>query len=167
MQKTGIQDQQKEETNTPMPLKDLAKVPAYVKILQDNKHQQLEVDCEVARQSAVFQFDVCYESEYKRFRMANLFLWPNCSTADQRWPGIKFQSGFLVLLSWIIFLFLYRAANHYIVSKKNSTELAFKLSYLNLNFAQTLGYLNPVLNNPRPRVTTGSCVIKHKRHEHK
>ena len=38
MQKTGIQDQQKEETNTPMPLKDLAKVPAYVKILQDNKH---------------------------------------------------------------------------------------------------------------------------------
>lgn len=38
MQKTGVQDQQKEETNTPRPLKDLEKVPAYLKILQDKKN---------------------------------------------------------------------------------------------------------------------------------
>lgn len=41
VQKTGVQDpedQQKEETNTPRPLKDLAKVPAYLKILQDKKN---------------------------------------------------------------------------------------------------------------------------------
>ena len=43
MQKSGVQDprvqdQQKEETNTPRPLKDLAKVPAYLKILQDKKN---------------------------------------------------------------------------------------------------------------------------------
>ena len=27
-------------------------------------------------------------------------------------------------------------------------NLCFKLSYVNLNFALTLGYLNPALNNP-------------------
>ena len=32
-------------------------------------------------------------------------------------------------------------------------NLRFKLSYVNLNFALTLGYLNPVLNNPAQNVS--------------
>ena len=39
-------------------------------------------------------------------------------------------------------------ANHQSVDKKIKTSLLFKLSYLNSNFALTLGYLNPSLNNP-------------------
>ena len=35
-----------------------------------------------------------------------------------------------------------------IVNKKNHTKFAFKLSYLNFNFALTLGYFNRALNNP-------------------
>ena len=32
-------------------------------------------------------------------------------------------------------------------------NLRFKLSYVNLNFALTLGYLNPALNNPAQNVS--------------
>ena len=39
-------------------------------------------------------------------------------------------------------------ANHQSVDKKIIPSLLFKLSYLNSNFALTLGYLNPSLNNP-------------------
>ena len=34
------------------------------------------------------------------------------------------------------------------MTKKTKLNLLFKLSYLNSNFALTLGYLNPALNNP-------------------
>ena len=34
------------------------------------------------------------------------------------------------------------------LAKRIKLNLLFKLSYLNLNFALTLGYLNPALNNP-------------------
>ena len=40
------------------------------------------------------------------------------------------------------------------MEKKNKLNLLFKLSYLNWNFPLTLGYLNPVLNNP-PR----KCIL--------
>ena len=48
----------------------------------------------------------------------------------------------------IIFTILYRAPNHQIVDKRISLNLLFKLSYLNSNYAQTLGYLNQASNNP-------------------
>ena len=44
-------------------------------------------------------------------------------------------------------LFL-RASNHQLVDKRIKLKLFFKLSNLNSNFALTLGYLNPALNNP-------------------
>ena len=36
----------------------------------------------------------------------------------------------------------FRGSNHPIVDKKNQTEFAFKLLFLNSNFVLTLGYLN-------------------------
>ena len=66
--------------------------------------------------------------------------------------GLNFNLGFFLFcsktFSQIIFSILFRASNHQIVGKKNKTEFAFKLSYLNSNFALTLGYLNHALNNP-------------------
>ena len=47
-----------------------------------------------------------------------------------------------------MFSILYRASNHQTVDKRISLNLLFKLSYLNSNHAQTLGYLNPAWNNP-------------------
>ena len=35
-----------------------------------------------------------------------------------------------------------------LVTKRTKLNLVYKLSYLNSNFALTLGYLNPALNNP-------------------
>ena len=34
------------------------------------------------------------------------------------------------------------------MTKRTKLNLLYKLSYLNSNFALTLGYLNPALNNP-------------------
>ena len=46
-----------------------------------------------------------------------------------------------------MFSILYRASNHQTVDKRISLNLLFKLSYLNSNHAQTLGYPNPASNN--------------------
>ena len=47
------------------------------------------------------------------------------------------------------FSILFRVTNHQIEGKENlKLNLLFKLSYLSSNFALTLGYLNPVSNNP-------------------
>ena len=67
--------------------------------------------------------------------------------------GLKFYPAFfffcLKVLSRISsILHTLRAPNHPIVDNKNHTKFAFKLSYLNFNFALTLGYLNRALNNP-------------------
>ena len=35
-----------------------------------------------------------------------------------------------------------------LLTKRTKPNLLYKLSYLNSNFALTLGYLNPALNNP-------------------
>ena len=47
-----------------------------------------------------------------------------------------------------MFSILYKASNHQTVDKRISLNLLFKLSFLNSNHPQTLGYLNPALNNP-------------------
>ena len=67
-------------------------------------------------------------------------------------PGLNFNLGFFFFCSKaffrIIFSILFRAPNHQqCIGKKNKTEFAFKLSFLNSNFALTPGYLNPALNN--------------------
>ena len=66
--------------------------------------------------------------------------------------GLRFILGFLFFcskaFSRIIFTIRYRASIHYIQAKRIKLSLIFKLSYLNLYFALTLGYLNPALNNP-------------------
>ena len=50
-------------------------------------------------------------------------------------PGLNFNLGFFFFcskaFSRIIFSIFFRASNHQIVGKKNNTEFAFKLSYLN------------------------------------
>jgi len=46
-------------------------------------------------------------------------------------------------------------------TKRNKLNLLFKLSYLNSNFVLTLGYLNPPLNNPALKSTTGFTVSVH------
>ena len=61
-------------------------------------------------------------------------------------PGLNFNPGFFFFFgskafSRIIFSILFSASNHQIVSKRNTTEFAFKLSYLNSNFALTPDYL--------------------------
>ena len=61
-------------------------------------------------------------------------------------PVLDFNPGFFFFLSKsfsrIIFSILFRTSNHQIADKKNSTEyLLFKHSYLNSNFALTVGYL--------------------------
>ena len=38
-------------------------------------------------------------------------------------------------------------------------NLGFKLSYVNLNFALTLGYLNPALNNPAQNVSSCNFYV--------
>ena len=69
-------------------------------------------------------------------------------------PGLNLNLGFFSFcskaFSRIIFSILSKASSHQIVGKKNNFKLnlLFKLSYLNSNFALTLGYLNPALNNP-------------------
>ena len=67
-------------------------------------------------------------------------------------PGLNFNPGFFFFLSKalsrIIFSILFRVSNHQIVDKENLTELAFKLQHLSSNFTLTLGYPNPVPNNP-------------------
>ena len=69
-------------------------------------------------------------------------------------PGLNLNLGFFSFcskaFSRIIFSILSRASSHQIVGKKNNFKLnlLFKLSYMNSNFALTLGYLNPALNNP-------------------
>ena len=66
-------------------------------------------------------------------------------------PGLNFNLGFFFFCSKgfspIIFSILFRASNHQI-GKRIKLNLLFKLPYLNSNFALTLGYLNPALNNP-------------------
>ena len=44
---------------------------------------------------------------------------------------------------------LFRVSNYQIVDKRIKLNLLFKLSYLISNFALTLGYVNPALNNTR------------------
>ena len=66
-------------------------------------------------------------------------------------PRLNFNLGLFFFcskaFSRIIFSILFRASNHQIVGKKNKTDFLFKLSYLSSNFALTLSYLNPALNN--------------------
>ena len=72
---------------------------------------------------------------------------PSCSIV-----GVRFNSGFFFFsskaFSWIIFSILFRASNNQNCSKKEFTEMLFKLSCLNSNLALSRGYLNPALNNP-------------------
>ena len=42
---------------------------------------------------------------------------------------------------------LFRVSSYQIIDKRIKLNLLFKLSYLISNFALTLGYLNPALNN--------------------
>ena len=66
--------------------------------------------------------------------------------------GLNFNLDFFTplfeSLFGIISSILYRASHHQILIKKNYTEFLLKLSDLKLEFAPTLGYLNPALNNP-------------------
>ena len=57
-----------------------------------------------------------------------------------------------------IFSNIHRASNHQLVDKRIKLTLLYKLSYLNSNFALTLGCLNPALNNPAQI----SVVTRHK-----
>ena len=60
-------------------------------------------------------------------------------------------------MSTINFPNSFRVSNHQIVDKKNtSTELLFKLSHLNANFALTQGYLNSAFNMSR-KATKRKC----------
>ena len=63
--------------------------------------------------------------------------------------GFNFNLGFFIfwskVFSRIIFSILFIACNHQVVGEKD--VFVFKLSYLNSNFALTLGYLNPALIN--------------------
>ena len=74
-------------------------------------------------------------------------------------PGWNFNAGFFLFclkaFSRIIFSLLFRASNHQLVDKKNKLNLLLRLSYLNSNFALTLCYLNPALNNPALLVAYG------------
>ena len=69
-------------------------------------------------------------------------------------PGLDFNPGVFFFsskaFSRIIFSILFRVANRQIVewTRRIKLNLLFKLSLLNSNFALTLGYLNPALNNP-------------------
>ena len=47
----------------------------------------------------------------------------------------------------MIFSVNFGASNNQLIAKRIKTEMLFKLSNLNSNFALTLGYLNPALNN--------------------
>ena len=85
---------------------------------------------------------------------------------DQLAVRAQLFEGLLVLnprlnLTWVFFfcskhflgsfsLLFLRASNHQLVDKRIKLNLLLKLSYLNSNFALTLGYLNPALNNPDP-----------------
>ena len=69
-------------------------------------------------------------------------------TRAQLFEGrLVLNSGFFSLcskaLSRIISSVIFRASNHQLEDKKNTTEMLSKLSNLNSNFALTLGYLNP------------------------
>ena len=65
--------------------------------------------------------------------------------------GSNFNLGFFFFCSKeyfrIIFSTFFRASNHQIVGKIIRLNFLFELSYLNSNFALTLVYLNPALNN--------------------
>ena len=65
--------------------------------------------------------------------------------------GLDFNLGFFFSLSntfsCIIFSILFRVSNHQIANKRIQLNLLFRRSYLNSNFALTMGYLNPALNN--------------------
>ena len=67
-------------------------------------------------------------------------------------PGLNFDLSFLLFRSKafyrLIFFILYSTSNHCIAGKKTKLNFLFKHSYLILNFALTLGYLNPALNIP-------------------
>ena len=54
------------------------------------------------------------------------------------------------------------------LTKRIKLNLIFKLSYLNSNFALTMAYLNPALNNPVLRITQAGapegqffCILAH------
>ena len=85
-------------------------------------------------------------------------------------PGLNFNLGFFFFcskaFSRIIFSILFIASNHQFVGKKNKTDFLFKLSYLNSNFALTLGYLNPALNNPAQIVISGIRIVSYVSERH-
>ena len=47
-----------------------------------------------------------------------------------------------------------------LLTKRIKLNLLFKFSYLNSNFALTLGYLNPALNNQAQVLTHGFTLYK-------
>ena len=65
------------------------------------------------------------------------------------YPKVKFNPGFYFFcskaFSRIIFSVIFKSIN--LLTKRIKLKLLSKLSFLNSNFAVTLGYLNPVLNN--------------------
>ena len=64
---------------------------------------------------------------------------PSCLKADWYLTWVSFSSA----LPWIIL----EIPIINLLTKTIKTEMLFKLSNLNPNFALTLGYLNPALNN--------------------
>ena len=65
-------------------------------------------------------------------------------------PVLNFNPGFssvcLKAFTQINISFVFSASNHQIVIKRVKLNLIVKLSYLNSNFALTLGYLNRAFN---------------------
>ena len=68
-------------------------------------------------------------------------------------PGFFFS--YWKAFSGIIFSILLRSSNHHVVDTKNYNKMSlfFNLSNLNSNFALTLGYFNPALNNSALKIT--------------
>ena len=61
---------------------------------------------------------------------------------------LNFNQGFFFLLSKALFLFFLQYPIIKLYAKRIKLNLLFKFSYLSSNFALTLCYLNPALNNP-------------------
>ena len=76
--------------------------------------------------------------------------------------NLEFFSFCLKALSRIISPFFLQFQVAKMQTKRIYLNFLFKLLFLNSKFALTLGYLNPALNNPAPRLEE-SCLFKRER----
>ena len=76
--------------------------------------------------------------------------------------NLEFFSFCLKAFSRIIFPFFLQFQVAKMQTKRIYLNFLFKLLFLNSKFALTLGYLNPALNNPVPRLEE-SCLFKRER----